>query len=203
MTHSAQAGARRLIPLLAAGLGIAIAVMAFAPAATSPPPGAAVGVHEANYETETDWYSPGEHVFRVHTAVRLCSRGELETLAYLLDGGNYAAVRDTVLAAYGDEIKDGRALALLGMMADPIDPEQGLVRGFRVNREYRGVPGYYFHVFYEFAVGYEDVLEIPELLWAGDYVGVVGRVTRALGFEPLRGTVSAGVLAQVTAPYAP
>ncbi len=154
MTQAAQAGARRVIPLVAAGLGIAIAVMAFAPAATSPPPGVAVGVHEANFEV---WGEDGNsltYYFRVHTAVMLADAEEYGRVEAMLtaDPPEYQKLEDHIKGVHWGKIPDARARGILEQIGQPAATGDTHFLKHRLDRAYRGVPGYFLHTFMDFRI---------------------------------------------------
>jgi hypothetical protein len=179
-----------VIPLLAAGVGIAVAVMAFAPAITSPPPGVAVGVHEANYEAEGDGGSEVTWRFRVHVAVKLDDRREFRAMLRWLAGDHFDSLRAAILT-HADEMEDHRAVGILELVSQDVTRDV-VMRRFRFTREYRGVPGYYLHVNFSFPITVEKFLMIPDWVRAGDYARVVEAVS-----PPVRGVVDSLVLENV------
>lgn len=178
MTYSAQAGARRVMPLVAAGLGIAIAVMAFVPAASSPPPGVGVvGVHEANYEVYGEAYSPLRYYFRVHTAVMLADGGEYDAAEAMLlaTPPQYQQLEDHVSSVHWPRILDERARGILEQIGQPAATGDTDSLRLRLDREYNGVPGYFLHAYMDFGpISGGQARAIQGHLDAGRYSAIKG-----------------------------
>jgi hypothetical protein len=138
--------------LVAAGLGIAIAVMAFAPAETSRPPSVAVGVHEANYEVLGEAESPLTYYFRVHTGVELADVDEFDSVAARISDRRYNTLVDSLLEYHGFKIRDQRAWDIIETIRVPDSTGASEQLEFSLGTEWKGSTGYWFHVFMDFEI---------------------------------------------------
>ena len=183
MTYSAQAGARRVVPLLAVGLGIAVAIMAFAPAAPTSSPGAAVvGIHEANYEVEGEDASPLTWYFKVHTGVKLRDAAEFEWVAAQIAESEYDMLVDSLLHYHEYKIRDQRAVKILeAIRLAPLESDSQHVR-LAVGTRWDGESGYWFHVTMKIPFPRPDAPGLARqfIRWLqdGDYNAIQGQLRR-------------------------
>ena len=196
MTYSAQAGARRVVPLLAVGLGIAVAVMAFAPAAPTSSPGAAVvGIHEANYEVEGGEESPFKFYFRVHTGVLLLNEDASSVIEDILvaDDPDYESLESHIRATYWGNIPDPRARGILDQIGVPWVDGDSHTLSLRLDRQCGGISWYCFHVFMNFEINRGQAQAIRTHLKDEHWQGMRG-VLNAIGVS---GNRPVGICKQV------
>jgi hypothetical protein len=186
-----------VVPLVAAGLGIVIAIMAFAPAASGPPPSVAVGVHEANYDVEGEaseltWY------FKVHTGVKLFDQDEFDSVATWITGGKYDVLVDSLLDNHGHQILDQRAVDILEAIRLLEDSLDRPFLDFTMGTEWNGKSGYWFHVFMRFEI------EPParhkqfiRLVRSGNLRAINGILTGWINANLIRGNRPAAIVAAV------
>jgi hypothetical protein len=143
-----------VIAVLAVGLGIAVAITAFAPTAPTSSP-AAVGIHEANYDVEGENQSPLTWYFRVHTGIELRDAEEFDQVAELITRSAYDTLVDYLLDNHGYKIKDLRAGSILQAIRLP--PQEGDIPQLRLalSTEGQGESGYWFHVSMRFEINRE------------------------------------------------
>lgn len=180
MARSAQAGARRVVAVLAVGLGIALTVMAFAPATPDSSPGAAmVGIHEANYGVWGHSASPMTYYFRVHTGVELFDAEEFDSIAYWIESGEREKLVDSLITYHGYKIWDERAVGILEAIRLPEDTTTDTHRlKVWVGTRYEEKDGYWFHVALDIAIVYpeEPGLHKQFIRWLqeGNYAAIRG-----------------------------
>jgi hypothetical protein len=123
-----------VIAVLAVGLGIAVAITAFAPTAPTSSP-AAVGIHEANYDVG--------------------DAEEFDQVAELITRSAYDTLVDYLLDNHGYKIKDLRAGSILQAIRLP--PQEGDIPQLRLalSTEGQGESGYWFHVSMRFEINRE------------------------------------------------
>jgi hypothetical protein len=201
-----------VVSVLAVGLGIAVAVTAFAPTAPTSLPGAAlVGIHEANYDVEGENQSPLTWYFRVHTGIELRDAEEFDRVAELITGSEYDGLVEYLLRYHGYKIKDLRADSILQAIRHR--PQEGDSHELRLalGTQWQGESGYWFHVSMRFDIPRKEPAP-PDLhkvlirhLQEGDLGSIHGtliewreeRLVTITGDRPL------AILAQVKRPEPP
>jgi hypothetical protein len=191
-----------VVSVLAVGLGVAVAVMAFAPVAPDSLPGSAVvGIHEANYDVEGGEASEFAFYFRVHTGVILDS-AEFEPVADLIRGGEAKRqdLEDYILTSDRKKlIHDRRAERILDEIGTPLASTDTDTLKFAMSTEYAGVGGYYFHAFMRFKIDMKEVASFTGFLRSGNY----STIRNSLKAPRVKGAAPAAIVKQVRGAGAP
>jgi hypothetical protein len=163
-----------VVSVLAVGLGIAVAIMAFAPVAPTSSPGATmVGIHEANYDVEGGEASPFKFYFRVHTGVLLLNENARNLIEGILTCGytsceeakpSYEELEKYIENNYEGQIPDPRARGILDLIGEPWDEDDSHTLSFRLDRQCGGITWYCFHVFMDFQINHGQATAIRKHL---------------------------------------